>query len=302
VALSTTTADDGSFAFGSLVPGTYTVAETVPDGWIASTSTSSGPHVLESGDALQLGFVFGNYEPVDLSAHKFFDADGDGVQDPQEVSQEGIKICLSQDGVAVDQDAFGNPIDACGITDADGLVTWGDLLPGSYTVTEYPDDSPVVGLSPTTPVEVTVELESGDAPLVVEFGNNSVCSGLTPGYWKNWRNHDDAANIAAVDDIFDHWDARDPNDAEILSAMTLANQLTMRLTQNPDLDNPSGGSLYGGCLLPGMEGEGSLGQALATALDYLDRLGDTDPDNDPTDAEILAVKDVLDAFANQNGG
>lgn len=151
----------------------------------------------------------------------------------------------------------------------------------------------------------------------IEFVNVGPCNGLTSGYWKNWDNHytpeqfaellqgtiadvgTDVENIAAADAIFEYWDASDPSDLTILKAFVLANQLTINLTQRPDLPNPSDGSLWGVCLLIGREDEGTLGEALADALDYISRTEDTDPFNNPNDAEILYIKDILDAFANQ---
>ena len=52
------TGEDGYFSFNDVKPGTYTVTETVPDGWVASTDTS---YVIElSGEDVEK--VFGNYE------------------------------------------------------------------------------------------------------------------------------------------------------------------------------------------------------------------------------------------------
>ena len=129
-------------------------------------------------------------------------------------------------------------------------------------------------------------------------------------YWRNWRNHytpeqfilllkgtiadmgTDAENIVAADTIFDHWDASDPKDLSIMKAFVLANQLTINLTQKPDLPNPSEGSLFYACMLTFNGERGNLGETLAIALEII---------NDPcsySDAYILDIKDILDAFAN----
>ena len=316
VSLETWTDGSGVFCFMELNPGTYTVTETVPDGWVASTVTSVQV-TLKSGDVVELGYVFGNFRSVDIYAHKFFDFNEDGDQDEYEQDLAGIRICLTQDGVPVTEDAFGNPIDSCQFTDEDGMVYWRNLRPGIYTISEDLAGSLIVGLYPTTDTTVTVEIISGQEPVTVEFGNVGPCNGLTPGYWKNWRNHytpaqfalllegtiadvgDDAANIAAADAIFEHWDASDPSDLTILKAFVLANQLTINLTQNPGLPNPSNGSLFYACLLTGRENLGTLGDALSNALDIISRVEDANPYNDPSDAYILYIKDILDAFANQ---
>lgn len=82
--------------------------------------------------------------------------------------------------------------------------------------------------------------------------------------------------------------------------MTLANQLTINLTQNPGLANPSEGSLFGFCTLP--DDGANLEEILEMALDYIDRLEDGNSDNDPSRDEILRVVRILDAFANLRTG
>ncbi len=304
VYIETTTDEYGEFCFMDLNPGTYTVTETVTDGWVNSTTTTVEV-TLESGDVVQLGYVFGNFMPVDIYAHKFFDFNENGVQDEYEQDLAGIKICLTyENGILVTQDAYGDPLDACQFTDEDGMVYWMDLAPGTYIVNEDLAGSLITGLYNTTPTTVTVTLISGES-VTVEFGNVGPCNGLTPGYWKNWRNHYTsaqfetllvgtiAANIDEADLIFEHWDASDPSDLTILKAFVLANQLTINLTQHPELPNPSSGSLFYACLLTYNGDTWSLGEALAIALEIISDPYAYDP------AYILYIKDILDAFANQ---
>jgi hypothetical protein len=300
----TSTDIDGYFSFTDLAPGTYKVEETVPAGWVPSTATFVEGIVLESGDSVHLVFVFGNYEPVDISAYKFFDANGNGVQDEGEPPMAGIKICLTKDGEPVTQDAYGNLVESCQFTGEDGWVHWSAMTPGTYTVTEDLAGSGIFGLTPTTLVSVDVNVVSGQETVVVEFGNYAPCIGLTPGYWKNWRNHytdaefelllEDtiAESIAEADAIFEHWDASDPSDLTILKAFTLANQLTVHLTQNPELPNPSGGSMFGFCTLY-LDGEWVyLGETLEEALAIMNDVGSYE------DWYILYIKNILDTFAN----
>ena len=59
----------GQFWFENQQPGTFTVTEVLPDGWLNTTPLSSGPHVLLSGDPpLELGYVFGNIQRNDTDA------------------------------------------------------------------------------------------------------------------------------------------------------------------------------------------------------------------------------------------
>ena len=197
-------------------------------------------------------------------------------------------------------DFVGTPVPACQLTNGAGLVWWMGLRPGHYTVME----NVPVGFFPTTPESVTVWLDSGestDPPL--EFGNGGPCDGLTPGYWKNWRNHYSEAEIlvllagtiaptiAEADAIFAHWDASPENELTILRAFLLANQLTLNLTQLPNLPNPSDGRLFGLCTVPGVPDDLAATLALALAIHNADGVGFTRE-------QILAVAMTLDAFAN----
>jgi hypothetical protein len=73
----------------------------------------------------------------------------------------------------------------------------------------------------------------------------------------------------------------------------LANQLTLNLTHHPELPNPSDGSMYYACQLPGVAG--NLGWWLDEALTIHNAGGEG-----YTLDHILGVKNVLDWFANLN--
>jgi protocatechuate 3,4-dioxygenase beta subunit len=307
VSLTTTTDANGDYSFTGITPGQYTIALFEPTGFVCSSPSPCEYQLdLQSGD-VSYGNDFGDIKPVDIHAHKWFDFDGDGVQDAAEEDLAGIKFCLTQDGAPVTQDAYGNALASCQISNDAGLVWWMSLEPGTYTVTEDLAGSPLQGVFPTTATSATFTLVSGQAAVTAEFGNDGACNGLTPGYWKNWRNHYTyeqmeqliqgtfVSSVEELDEVFDQWSAADPQDYTILKAMLLANQLNLELTQT-DLPNPSDGSLFGACLLTGSEELGSLGDAVATALDMLANPGTY------TDVEILAIKDILDAFANQFTG
>jgi hypothetical protein len=128
-----------------------------------------------------------------------------------------------------------------------------------------------------------------------------VCNGLTPGYWKNWRNHYTeaefsqllvgtiAGSIAEADAIFAKLGGKTNDPIVKLKWFVLANQLTLNLT-GTGLPNPSNGELVLTCLDP-QTGE-ELGDALATALQIL-----ADP-SAYTRGFILEIKDILDRIAN----
>jgi hypothetical protein len=126
------------------------------------------------------------------------------------------------------------------------------------------------------------------------------CNGLTPGYWKNWRNHYTAAefttllagtiagSIAEADAIF----AAKPQSSPVakLKWFVLANQLTLNLT-GTDLPNPDDAGLGIECEI--LTGD-ALGDNLLLALQMIANPGNFSA------GQIEAVKNILDAIANMD--
>jgi hypothetical protein len=329
-AVNLTDVTDANGFYKFLVPpGTYDVSEDCSDksGWYQSAPTAAGyacgagayeDLTFQSGD-VDANNDFGNFKPVLVMVHKFKDLNGDGIRDANEEWLKDVKFCLydGDDNLVSDDDFVGSAQNACQLTDGDGEITWDDLLPGTYTVKETLPDGffatktkvyipfgtfqfEVTGAAATM---ITVTLTSGqDAHLFV--GNVFNCVGLTPGYWKNWDNHYTpaqfeillagtiAGSIAEANGIFAEYDASDPQDLTILKAFTLANQLTLNLTQNPALPNPSGGSLFPFCTLRDYPAAPTLGEVLVEAVYVI--LG-----RPASDEYILQLKNWLDKYANQ---
>jgi hypothetical protein len=163
-------------------------------------------------------------------------------------------------------------------------------LDGPQNIEDPVDGSVTVRMSFTT--GALVAFKNTGIPIEEE------CKGLTPGYWKNWRNHYTAAqfasllpgtiagSIAEADAIF-ATKGKDP--IAKLRWFVLANQLTLNLV-GTDLPNPDDAVLGASC--DALGGGDTLGGTLATALDML-----AHPGNYTTD-QILWVKDILDAIAN----
>lgn len=124
---NTVSTTNGSYSFGNLLPGSYTVAidlPTVPAGYTATTPTTFSD-TYESGDAvtdLDFGFV----RPAGLGDFVFDDLDGDGSFDSGEPGLLGVTLELSGPGVAP-----GTTFTTTGT----GAYSFGSLTPGLYTVT-----------------------------------------------------------------------------------------------------------------------------------------------------------------------
>jgi hypothetical protein len=126
---------DGTFSFANLAGGTYRLTETQPTAYQDSGDTpgSAGGSALPipgdviSGIALGVaqdatGYLFGEHGPgAELSGSVWFDADHDGVRDPNEIGQANWTVQLFNGGVLV----------ATTTTDATGQYHFASLAPGS---------------------------------------------------------------------------------------------------------------------------------------------------------------------------
>lgn len=165
--------------------GLWTLQEETPSGWLQTALyiDSLSQPVMSIAQVEVLGLsgevhevIFGNIRLGDISACKFYDRNANGVND-DEPPVAGFLFLL--DGI----DVRGDEVHLTEYTGDDGCVTFADLLPGSYTITEV---LPSGNWVPTTPTSVSVTLPEG-GELSYEFGN--LCKGEadfdTKGYWHN---------------------------------------------------------------------------------------------------------------------
>ncbi|MCS6975506.1 MAG: carboxypeptidase regulatory-like domain-containing protein [Gemmatales bacterium] len=140
VNLTATTAADGSFSFTGLRPGTYTIAQTQPSGWLDGKDTA-GSHggsvgndriadvVLRSGDNAT-NYHFGELVPSSLSGFVYHDKNNNGRMDANEKGIEGVLITLTG------TDDLGNTVLMTTRTDSAGRYRFSNLRPGTYTITQ----------------------------------------------------------------------------------------------------------------------------------------------------------------------
>ena len=140
VEVSTTTGEDGTYAFENLRPGEYTVTETQPvdylDG-LDAIGTQGGmvgddvlhDIVLEQGiDGIDNNF--GELLPSQLSGFVWLDVDNNGEVDFGEKAIADATVTLTG------TDDLGNSVTEIVLTDANGLYAFENLRPGEYTITE----------------------------------------------------------------------------------------------------------------------------------------------------------------------
>ena len=159
VGLPTTTDANGRYRFSGIVPGDYVVAETVPDGWMASSTTTGS--VTVAGGRVNDGPDFLNVEGVTISGTKFDDSNADGARSGDETGLAGWEIILDR------KVGDGWSEEATAATEADGSFHFDMLWPGEYRVHEVMQPHWKQTVAP----EPTSFLSSGDDSPNRDFGN-----------------------------------------------------------------------------------------------------------------------------------
>ncbi len=162
---TTTTGSDGSFSFNGLLPGFYSLTETLLNGWTQIFSPSP-VNLLAGTDST--GNNFGNFQNASISGYKFNDVNGNGQWDNGENGLAGWTITLyANDGTGQLSKSLGTTVTA-----NDGSYSFGNLPPASYKLCETSQ----TGWSQTFPTTnnrcqlVTVAL-SGHDYSNTNFGN-----------------------------------------------------------------------------------------------------------------------------------
>ncbi|HYB93487.1 MAG TPA: SdrD B-like domain-containing protein, partial [Vicinamibacterales bacterium] len=139
---ATTTDAAGLYSFTNLVPGTYTVSELQPAGYVDGKDTQGTPG--NGGTATNDAFMnitlaggvngtdnnFGELNTSSLAGFVYVDANDDGVKDAGEQGIGNATVTLSG------TDDLGAPVSATTLTAANGAWSFSALRPGVYTVTE----------------------------------------------------------------------------------------------------------------------------------------------------------------------
>ena len=155
VVATTTTAGDGSYTFMGVTPGSYTVKETDPSGYV-STSPNTVSITVPAGGAA--GAQFGDVQSSTLSGVVFNDLNDNGTSNPGEPGIGGVTIQLINPSTGA--------VVATTTTAGDGTYTLNGLPPGSYTVQET-DPS---GFTSSTPNAVSITLIAGNGT-TANFGD-----------------------------------------------------------------------------------------------------------------------------------
>ena len=184
VLLTTTTTITGFYAFDNLRPGTYTVIETQPSGYLDGRDTAGtlggdttvndriAGITLPPGGA-SLNNNFGELRPASLSGLVYRDDNNNGSRDGSEPGISGVTITLSG------TDDLGNPVILTTTTTITGFYAFDNLRPGTYTVSEtqpsgYFDGAETIGSAGgsilSNDVIGNITLNAGVAATGYDFG------------------------------------------------------------------------------------------------------------------------------------
>ena len=149
------TGEDGSYSFGGLLPGNYTVTEVLPAGWFP-TNPLDGSHdvALACGESAA-GLDFRNCRYGTIRGFKYLDLNENGLMDEGEEGLDGVTIKLNGGAYTT-------------VTADGGQFLFENLKPGTYVVGEDPATAP--GYYPTGLISIVVDLEPGETETVY-FGN-----------------------------------------------------------------------------------------------------------------------------------
>jgi sarcosine oxidase gamma subunit len=152
---TTTTANDGTYSFTNLGPGTYTVQEEVPGGSIETFGNAGYTFCPLISGTTSTGDDFGNFQLITVSGHKFNDILGDGPS-KDDLPLQGWVIHLTQGNVSLNA-----------TTDANGSYEFDNVGPGTYTLSEDLKSGWQQTYAPSAPITA----QSGQDVSNQDFGN-----------------------------------------------------------------------------------------------------------------------------------
>ena len=188
VALTTTTAADGSYSFANLRPGTYSVVETQPAAYLDGKDTAGSTGGTVTNDAIStitlgagvasVNNNFGELKAASLSGFVYQDAGNDGVKGVGEAGIAGVTVKLTG------TNDLGQVVSLTATTDANGAYSFVNLRPGTYAVVEtqpagYLDGKDTAGSTGGTVTNdaiSTITLGAGVASVNNNFGELKAAS------------------------------------------------------------------------------------------------------------------------------
>lgn len=194
---TTTTDESGNYSFADLTPGTYTLAETQPTGFIDGQETNGVPAATVTNDRFSgidltstatpsTGFSFGEVKASSIAGTVYIDTNNNGAKDTGENGIANVTVRLTG------TDAQGESVSRTATTDASGNYIFANLLPGTYRLVETQPSTFIDGIE-------TVGTSGGTAG-TNQFTNITLGSGVTAtGYLFGEINAPDLVLTESID-------------------------------------------------------------------------------------------------------
>ncbi len=184
---TTTTNGSGTYSFGNLPEGTYTISidtDDIPDGYVLTADPDANPdstttvNLPAGGTNLDQDFGYwdSGQSTGSIGDTIYFDADGSGGQNGTEPGLSGVTVTLTGD---IDGDGTADTVTTT--TDSNGMYLFDNIVGGDYTIIINPATLPA-GLSPTqdpdggTANQAILTLAADEDNLDQDFGYNGTGS------------------------------------------------------------------------------------------------------------------------------
>ncbi len=156
--LNTLSDEDGFYSFSNLAPGTYSVTVQILSGYVLTTPASYSFDLSAGG--IQSGAIFGAFRLGEVAGLAFDDANGNGVQDPNDSGLQGKTLFLDSNTNGLFD--TGEPSSVSG---TDGSYLIGGVGPGEKLIRLLPE----AGWDQTTPT-MSSWLVSADGTFMPSLG------------------------------------------------------------------------------------------------------------------------------------
>ena len=174
----TSTAADGTYSFTNLRPGTYTITETQPAGYLDGIDTI-GSQGGTSGSQNQFSSIvitsgtngisnnFGELLPSSLAGYVYLDSNNDGVKNNVEPGIGNVTVTLTG------TDDLGGNINKATTTANDGSYSFSGLRPGNYSLVETQPSAYSQGIDTLGTIGGTASSQDQFTSLVVTSGTSA---------------------------------------------------------------------------------------------------------------------------------
>ena len=145
VTTTTTTDANGWYQFANLAPGTYSLTEIQPTGYVSNGEQPGSPFAVTNPVMVEnvlaalipkgsnnngLNFNFAEVLPGGIGGSVYSDLNNNGLREAAETGLPGVVMQITG------TDLYGRPVSATVITESNGGYLFGALLAGEYMVTE----------------------------------------------------------------------------------------------------------------------------------------------------------------------